>query len=75
MRMLSLNIPPQGTSIGQGWLESTPYTSYVSRTYLDFLPPPFRGWWGVLAAPNSALLLPMVRNKPSHKVDSALRAI
>ena len=40
VRKLSLIIPPQGTSIGQGWLERTPYIALVSRPYLDFLPPP-----------------------------------
>ena len=37
VRTLSLSIPPQGTSIGKGWSESTPYTSLVSHPYPDFL--------------------------------------
>ena len=40
VRALSLGIPLQGTSIWQVWLERTPYTVLVSRTYHDFIPPP-----------------------------------
>ena len=43
-RKLSLVIPPQGTSFGQGWLESKPDTVLVSPPYLEFLDlPPLGG--------------------------------
>ena len=38
MRTMSLSIPPQGSSIVQGWSERTPYTTLVSHPYHD--PPP-----------------------------------
>ena len=37
-RTLSIGIPPQGTSLGQGYPKMTPYTVLVSRPYTD--PPP-----------------------------------
>ena len=43
--MLSLGIPPQGTSIGQGFSERTPYTAPVSCPFT--VPPPSEGGCGV----------------------------
>ena len=74
MRTLSLGIPPQGTSIRQGWLESTPYNALGSRPPPDPPPPPL-GWglWVGLALPNPVLPLPMGNEQPVHKVDSELK--
>ena len=59
VRILSIGIPPQGTSIGQGSSERTPYTVLVSRPYLDP-----GGWWGGLAAPN--YMLPLLMGFERH---------
>ena len=50
----------------------------VSHPYLGFLPPPPPGEdqrWGGLAAPTSVLPMPMGREQPGRKIDSALRAM
>ena len=53
----------------------TPYTVLVSLPYPypKFLPPPLGRQWCGLSAPNSVLLLSMVRKRPGRKFDSALR--
>ena len=64
MKTLSLVIPPQGISIRQGWLESTPYNVLLSCPYTDNLsptPPSLGRRWGGLSVPDSVLPLPMGR--------------
>ena len=73
-RTLSLGIPPQGTSIGQGWSERTPDNVLVYPPYLDPPPPPpGGGGWGGLAVTNFVLKLLMGCEIPDHKVNYALR--
>ena len=76
MSMLSLGIPPQGTSIGKGYPKMTPYTVMVSRPYPGVTPsPPLGGRWGDLTDTKSMLLLLMVHKRAGRQVDSKLRAL